>query len=148
MVRRERWVVVAILLVGLALSACARSSSEEADESAAEVQLIEGSEHARVILTAEALDRLGIETVAVRATATGPELGGLVIPYAAVLYDAAGKTWTYTNPQPRVFVRQPIHIDHIAGDIAHLSSGPEVGTLVVTVGASELLGTEYEVGEE
>jgi hypothetical protein len=36
----------------------------------------------------------------------------------------------------------------IDGDRAILSDGPAPGTEVVTVGAAELLGTEYEVGEE
>jgi hypothetical protein len=144
--RRKNLVVIAFLAAGLSLPACAGTGPEEEGESAAEVQVIEGSEQARVILSAEALDRVGIETAAVRTA--GPERGGLVIPYAAVLYDPAGKTWTYTNPEPRVYVRKPIQIAEISGDLAYLSSGPAAGTLVVTVGASELLGTEYEVGEE
>ena len=71
-----------------------------------------------------------------------------MIPYAAVLYDASGNAWAYTSPQPLVFVRVPIDVDRIVGEVAVLSTGPEAGTDVVTVGTSELWGTENEVGEE
>ena len=47
-----------------------------------------------------------------------------------------------------VYVRAPIDVIRIDGDRALLSDGPPLGTEVVTVGAAELLGTEYEVGEE
>ena len=66
-----------------------------------------------------------------------------VVPHAAVLYDAKGKTWVYTNPEPLVFVRHAVSVDYIDGDRVVLSDGPAPGTAVVTVGASELLGTEY-----
>ena len=36
----------------------------------------------------------------------------------------------------------------IDGDAAMLSSGPPVGTAVVTVGSQELFGTEYDVEED
>ena len=65
-----------------------------------------------------------------------------------MLYDPNGDTWAYTNPEPLVFVRAPITVVTIDGNRAVLSAGPAAGTQVVTVGAAELLGTEYEVGEE
>jgi|SRR5947199_4224568 len=66
-----------------------------------------------------------------------------VVPTSSVLYDAKGKTWVYINPAPLVFVRHAITVDHIDGDRVVLSDGPAPGTAVVTVGAAELLGTEY-----
>jgi hypothetical protein len=69
-----------------------------------------------------------------------------VIPYGAVIYDADGATWTYTSEAPLTFVRQAITIDTIDGDQVWLSEGPPDGTSVVSVGAAELYGTEYEVG--
>ena len=53
----------------------------------------------------------------------------------------------YTNPDPLVYVRHRITIDYIEGGVAVLSDGPAAGVKVVTVGASLLLGTEFEVGE-
>ena len=53
------------------------------------------------------------------------------------------------NTAARTYVRQPITIAAILGSTAVLSSGPPVGAAVVTVGAAELLGTEYDIsGEE
>ncbi len=69
-----------------------------------------------------------------------------VIPYSAVIYDQRGGTWTYTNPEPLVFVRQAISIEYIDGDLAVLLDGPPAGTEVVTVGAAELFGVENGVG--
>ena len=71
------------------------------------------------------------------------------MPYSAVVYDTDGSTWTYVNTAARVYQRKPITVTEIDGDIAQLSAGPPVGTAVVTVGAAELLGTEYNIsGEE
>ena len=70
-----------------------------------------------------------------------------VVPYAAVLYDARGDTWAYTNPKPLTFVRHSIHIDYIEGDLAVLSDGPPSGTEVVIVGAAELFGAETGIGK-
>jgi hypothetical protein len=69
-----------------------------------------------------------------------------VVPYSAVLYDSDSNTWVYTNPQPLVYVRQGIKIDYFEGDQAIVVEGPDVGTAVVTVGAAELFGTEFETG--
>jgi hypothetical protein len=70
-----------------------------------------------------------------------------IIPYAAVLYDAKGNTWVYTNPEPLTFVRQSIQMDTVVGDEAILMRGPPIGTAVVTVGGAELYGTEFGVGK-
>jgi hypothetical protein len=70
-----------------------------------------------------------------------------IIPHAAVLYDAKGNTWVYTNPEPLVYLRQAVRIDTIIGDDALLLDGPAVGTAVVTVGGAELFGTEFGVGK-
>jgi hypothetical protein len=45
-------------------------------------------------------------------------------------------------------VREPVAVDHIAGDVAVLSAGPAVGALVVTEGSQELLGAEYDISGE
>jgi hypothetical protein len=70
------------------------------------------------------------------------------VPLAAVIYDPDGASWTYGNPQPLTYVRQSIAIDHIDSNQAVLRDGPAPGTAVVIVGAPELLGIEYGVGEE
>jgi hypothetical protein len=97
-----------------------------------------------VTLTAQAAKRLGVETAAVRRRGARRS----VVPYDAVLYSADGATFTYTSPKPRVYVRAPITVVRIDDDTAVLSSGPPVGTEVVTVGSQELYGSEYEVEED
>ncbi|MEA2523115.1 MAG: hypothetical protein QOF73_342 [Thermomicrobiales bacterium] len=111
----------------------------------AKVEHLENSELSRVILTQRAAERLAIETAVVH----DEQVGGAprkVIPYAAVLYDAQGATWTYTSPEPLVYIRHSITVERIEGNLAVLSDGPDNGVTVVTVGAAELYGTEYGVG--
>ncbi|HEX6867287.1 MAG TPA: hypothetical protein VF119_00710, partial [Candidatus Limnocylindrales bacterium] len=60
--------------------------------------------------------------------------------------DPEGATWAYTNPEGLLFVRAPISVERIVGDLAILSEGPPAGTLVVTVGGAELWGAEHGVG--
>ena len=108
---------------------------------------ITGSDLNNVILTADAAKRLDLQTVPVHAEqVNGAER--VVVPYAAVLYEANGNTWVYVNTGPLTFVREPIVIDYIDGDQAFLSKGPAADSAVVTVGAAELYGTESEFEEE
>jgi hypothetical protein len=138
----SRWIVVVPIVAGVQLTACQAGHSSPPHVAPAIVERIDGSDISRVTLTARAAERLGVETALVQ------DLGAArrVVPYGAVLYDAHGDTWVYTSPQPLVFVRHGIRIEHIEGDRAILSEGPPVGISVVTFGAAELLGTEFEVG--
>jgi hypothetical protein len=70
------------------------------------------------------------------------------IPYSAVIYGVEGGTWTYTSAGPLTFVRAPITVESVQGDVAVLSDGPDPGTEVVTVGGEELLGTEFAIEGE
>jgi hypothetical protein len=87
------------------------------------------------------------QAVLVELTLAAQETLHKIVPYQAVLYGVHGETWVYSNPEPLVYVRLPIVIDFIEGDLAYLSEGPQVGTAVVTVGASELFGTETGVSK-
>ena len=145
---RQGWIVAVIIVIGLLIPACTRTSTEDGREpEPATVEPIEGTDVARITLSADAARRLDIQTAPVREM-PGANGGTTAIPYAAVLYDPNGDTWTYTNPEPLVFVRASIDVDRIDGSKAVLSSGPPPGTEVVIVGSAELLGTEYAVGEE
>jgi vacuolar-type H+-ATPase subunit F/Vma7 len=144
---RHPAIVCAMVVLTFALAGCKETPVEEetGGSDLATVEPIAGSDVSRVTLTEEAAERIDVQTMPVRS---GPGHAALTIPYAAVLYDPAGETWTYTSPDALVFVRAPINVIRINGERALLSDGPAVGTAVVTVGAAELLGTEYEVGEE
>ena len=53
------------------------------------------------------------------------------------------------NTAATTYQRKPITVTEIDGAVAQLSAGPPAGSAVVTVGAAELLGTEYNIsGEE
>ena len=147
---RRIGMVSIVVVLAFALPACKDAPAEEegGGSELATVEPIEGSDVSQVTLSEEAAGRLDIETATVASAGTAGGKGSTTIPYAAVLYDPAGDTWTYTNPDPLVFVRAPIDVIRIDGEQALLSSGPPPGTDVVIVGAAELLGTEYEVGEE
>jgi hypothetical protein len=105
---------------------------------------------------------------------SGPLMAGLVIGAAAILAGCAAATPDETPPalikpvagsqipqlqlteravQRLGIVTQPVRPTTTAGQptrqVALLSAGPAAGTPVVTVGAAELLGTEYNIsGEE
>jgi hypothetical protein len=135
-----------VLIAGVvSLSACGEASSGYDYETAthhvpAKLEPIKGTDVQRVIFDAEAAERVGLKTAPIRQD--GQET---VLPYDAVIYGADGKTYTYTAPEPLTYVRQEIDIDHVAGDSVMLSDGPPTGTEVVTVGAAEVYGTEFEV---
>jgi hypothetical protein len=154
MQKANRFHLAVLLLACVLASSCAKPSTFDnqaaTDEGPAKVEQVTGTDLVRVVLTAQAARRLGIETARVRTLrpARGRDTLRTVIPYAAVLYDPDGQATTYTNPRPLVFVRRHIRVDHISGDLAVLKNGPPAGAAVVTVGSAELLGTESGVEEQ
>lgn len=143
---RGWWLVVAVaavvaLFVGFGLVEREASEGATASESEpAAVEPVDGTGLSRVTLTSSAAERLGLETRPVRRQA-----GRKVVPYSALLYDAGGRTWVYTRREELTFIRAPIQVGSVRGDVVFLESGPEVGTEVVSVAAAELYGTEFEV---
>jgi hypothetical protein len=132
---------IALLILASLLTACAPATTgEEEGVKPVTLEPVAGTDLNHVILTADAAKRLDIQTAPIR--------DGNVIPYDAVLYEANGNTWVYVSLEPLVFVRQAIVIDHIKGNEAFLSEGPDSGAMVVTLGAAELYGSESEFEEE
>jgi len=139
----RRWIAGLLILSGVVLSACsAVPEEEEALNEPATLEAVDGSDVSRITLTAEAVERVDIQSDPTLDARTG-----VVIPYSALFYTATGDTWAYTNPEPLTFVRVPVVVDHISGDRAFLSDGPPAGMEVVTQGATELYGTETDVEE-
>ena len=136
--KRVSFFILVLVLSSLLLSACGAKAETVEKTPPSVVEAIEGSDLSRVILTEKAAERLGIETV----SASGKE-----VPYAAVIYDIEGNTWIYTNPEPLTFVRSPIEVDYIERDTAFLAQNLESNFPVVTVGVSELYGTETGVSK-
>jgi len=136
-----------VLTVGAAMLAACAASVADTPPTPPPVVIEEQADSglSRLTLSPRAAERLGIETVeVVEELVDGASR--LLIPYAAIVYDADGATWAYTNPEALVFVRAPITVERIDGDLAVLANGPPAGMLVVTVGVPELYGAEHGVG--
>jgi outer membrane murein-binding lipoprotein Lpp len=135
--------------VALIVAGCS-STEARVEQPQSTVKPVAGSSVQQVQLTDQAMRRLGITTVPIKAaTATQSARGARTeIPYAAVVYGTDGSTWTFVETAARSFVRQSITVRAIDGSTAILASGPAVGTPVVTVGATQLLGAEYDISGE
>lgn len=64
------------------------------------------------------------------------------VPWSAVVFDVHGGTWVYEQAGPRKYARRRVVVGYTAGADAVLSSGPALGTKVVTAGVQELFGAE------
>jgi hypothetical protein len=148
--RSARWIAAALIIAGVATYLLyqgidgSSSASTEASSEAAVVEHVDGSDVARVTLSAAAIERLDLRTVPARTVSVEGE-SRTVVPYGAVLYDPNGDTWIYTSPKPRTFTRQGVTVDAIDGSRAILSLGPAAGTQIVIVGTQELWGAELGI---
>ncbi len=139
---------VVTVAAGLSVGGCADAPEAAAKKpEPVKVEKIPDTDLKRMTLEATAAERIGIQTHTVDESPAGTVAAPITVPYGAVLYDAKGATYVYTNPEPRVFVRHPITVDRIDGPWAMLTAGPPLGTQVVTVGGSELAGIEFGVGK-
>ena len=132
--------LMSLALVGLVVGGCNQATTSAPKEEAIHIEE-QASGLKQLTLSARAAERLGVETAPVAGSGSL-----LTVPYAAVIYDAQGDTWSYVSAEPLVFLRAQITVDEIDGETAVLSAGPAVGTSVVTTGAAELYGAEIGVG--
>ncbi|WP_377643204.1 hypothetical protein [Oryzobacter terrae] len=93
---------------------------------------------ATLTLTRDAARRLEVRTQVVEDPGA--------VPWAAVVYDKKGAPFVYTSPSPRTYLRVPVTVVRIEGDVARVSAGPPRGTEVVTRAAIKLYGAETGVG--
>src|SRR3954453_650555 len=147
----HRWTLMLLVAGSLPLASCAKLPAEaEPEQTAAKVEHQEKEDpdqRTLITLENEAAKGIDIQTGDVKDV----DVNGAkqkVLPYAALLYDTEGQTWTFTNAEPLKFVRQKIKVDRIDGDKVILAQGPAAGTKVVTVGVAELYGSEAEFEEE
>ncbi|MFI8914681.1 efflux RND transporter permease subunit [Streptomyces sp. NPDC053513] len=157
---RRRWVAglsaAGLLLAGGAsLSACADSQSSAApaaehdEEPPAEIEKVPEGRIPRLTLAEDTVARLHITMEPLRqAPLDGAGPPQTLIPLKAVVYDPEGKTFAFTSPKPFVYLRTPVELGRFGKDDAVVKSGLVKGTPVVTVGAAELLGIEYETDGE
>ena len=141
--RALRPAVVAAACASVTLAACSEVEEKSATSyEPSSLSAIKGSEDVQqVTLTAESAGRIGLRTAAIRAD------GRLtVVPTDAVIYDAEGHSYVYTAPKPLSYVRAEVRVAGGDGRSTRLSDGPPAGTRVVTTGAAEVYGSEFEVG--
>ena len=131
---------LAVLVAVLGVSACAECPRISSRTSRHELEPIEGTDLQRVKLPDEIAARIDLQTASVR-----PAGRGTAVPHAALIYNPDGDVFVYTRPAPQTYVRAPVTVRRVEGTQALLSDGPPAGTVVVTVGAAELLATEYEI---
>ena len=144
--RRSSGIAALLVAAGVGLAGCGGSAQGAGDEPAevASVATPQDGGPAVVTLVEAAAERLDVRTTPVAA---GP--AGLVVPYAAVVYQPDGSSWVYVQTEELTYQRAPITITGISGDQVTVSSGPQAGTLVVSQGAAELVGVETGIdGEE
>ncbi|MFL6097285.1 MAG: hypothetical protein ACJ71Y_17680 [Blastococcus sp.] len=136
---RSYGIATLLLATGPVVAGCQTVATAEMDsaDAPASVETAADGGPAQLTLIDEAVQRLGIQTAPVEGAA-----GVLSIPYAAVVYDADGATWTFVQKEDGVYQREPVTVTAVTGDRAELGAGPAPGTEVVTVGAAELVGVE------
>jgi hypothetical protein len=132
-----RSVLVLACAASIGLSGCAAVKPAAVPTGEAPASMEKVGDLNRLTLTDKAVERLGLTTEKVTKGSA------LELPYGALIYDATGKTWVYTSPEPRTYIRAAVTVDRITGDKVQLRTGPAAGTDVVTMGAAELFGAEF-----
>jgi hypothetical protein len=140
--------IAGLVIAALPLAGCGQKASSYTKVEPAIVEHPKDSQITRITLTEQAINRIGVKTAPLQEGVNGDDKATPrpFVPDSAVMYVANGETYVYTSPAPRTFVRHAVDIEYIKGGVAVLKKGPPAGTQVVTVGASELFGTEFGVG--
>jgi hypothetical protein len=149
----SRWAAALLVIGGLALTGCTEvgTAAIVGADKPAKVEAVAGTEAKKVVLTEQAVTRLGLQTDTVAAR-TVPGAGGktatrTTVPYSALLYDSKGDTWVFEVVAERSYLRKKVAVDVVDGETVIMTRGPAVGTTVVTVGAAVLYGTELGTGK-
>jgi hypothetical protein len=132
-----------VVTAALSFSACKEVESETAaGYEPATLEPVKGrsDDYKRVKFTQEGADRTAVRTAKVRASG-----GRKVVPYESLIYNDEAKTFVYTSEKALEYERVPVTVDRIEGNRVFVSKGPAAGTKVVTVGATEVYGTELEI---
>ena len=134
-------ILAGVLSAGLLVAGCAAVEEASAPvHQPATVEEVAGLDAKRVILDRAGADRVSLRTAQVRRTDRG-----VVVPYTALIYDAQGVAWVYTNPESLTFQRAKVVVDRVTDDVVWITDGPPPGTRVVTVGSSEVYGAELGI---
>jgi hypothetical protein len=132
--------VLALLVAGIVLAGCQEVPSNLVKSEPFELEAVKGTDLNRVKIADKVAARIDLQTTEVRRN--GKQL---VVPHEALIYNPFGQVFVYTRPEPRTYLRAPVTVNRVSGNQVILSKGPAAGTTIVTVGAAELLATEYEI---
>jgi multidrug efflux pump subunit AcrA (membrane-fusion protein) len=132
---------LALAAVSLGLAACQEVPSNLVEYQPFELEPVEGTDLNRVKIEDTVAERIDLTTAQVRLYGKNRK----VVPHAALIYNPFGDVFVYTRPEPQTYVRAPVAVDRVIGNRAVLAKGPPAGTVIVTIGAAELLATEYEI---
>ena len=141
MQHNNRWLVKALIIAGLQLSACQQKSDTPQKIEPATMEQSGKAIH-RVRLTVRKAEEYKIKTAPIREEPVAG-MSQKVIPAAAVVHDLQGEAWLFTSPDSLVFVRQRIRVEYITGELVALLEGPPAGTQVVVSGAQELFTIDF-----
>ena len=134
------WLLLA-LLIAAGMTGCSGVAAETAHPyEPASLGPPDPSGVKQVTFTAEAARRVGLQSAPVVANGSG-----VMVDYAALIYDEQGSPWVYAMPQPLTYRRTKVSVAHVEGDRVLLVTGPQPGTLVVTQGVAEVYGAELEM---
>ena len=137
--QRPAWRLLALAALALGLGAC--TEVEDATVDGYQPSKVTEVGGAKVVsFTQEGADRTGLRTRDVQRRGRF-----LAVPYESVIYDGEGTSYVYASTKPLTYRREKVAIARVSGPQALLKTGPPAGTAVVTVGASEVYGTELEI---
>jgi dipeptidase len=148
-----RRVIGGLVIGGLALTGCTtlETTASARTEKPSKVEAVAGTEAKKVVLTEQAVTRLGLQTATVAArtvrAAGGRTATRTTAPYSALLYDSKGDTWVFEVVGERAYLRKKVAVEIVDGETVVMTSGPAAGTTVVTVGAAVLYGAELGTGK-
>ena len=131
---------LALVASGLALSACSEVESHVRETYPYKSEPIKGTDINRVTMADATAGLIPVETASVRRDGKRK-----VVPHLALIYNPDGDAFVYTKPKPQTYIRAPVEVVDVVGDRVVLSDGPPGGATIVTLGAAELLATEYEI---
>ena len=130
----------ALIAAAVVLTGCQEVPSNQVKSEPYSLAPTDDPDIQQVKLSDPIAERIDLQTAKVTRKGTAT-----FVPHEAIIYNPFGEVFVYTRAEPGVYVRAPIKVDRVEGVQALLSDGPPAGTIVVTVGAAELLATEYEI---
>jgi multidrug efflux pump subunit AcrA (membrane-fusion protein) len=129
-----------LMVAGSVLAGCQEVPSNLVESQPYKVTPIEGTDLNRVELADEIAEKIDLQTDQVRGNGKQK-----IVPHTALIYNPDGEVFVYTNPAPETYIRAPVKVSRAIDDRVVLDDGPPTDTVIVTVGAAELLATEYEI---